>query len=71
MHRVREPLLSVKRYVTNYDSGDISIRSKVKHDEWQKQLKCKLLCLNGADDLHYNFIKITDSISFQKNETLW
>jgi len=31
------------------------MRSKAKHDEWQKLLKCKQIVLNGADDLEENF----------------
>ena len=38
-----------------YDAGDLSMRSKAKHDEWQKALPCKLIELNGADDLDANY----------------
>ncbi len=34
------------------------MRSKAKHDEWQKLLLCKQIVLNGADDLEKNFRKI-------------
>jgi len=37
-----------------YDEGDINMRSKAKHDEWQKLLECQLLHLNGADELNKN-----------------
>lgn len=46
-------------YAKSYDTGDLTIRSKVKHDEWQKLLQCKLIVINGADDLNvkYEIIK--------------
>ena len=34
------------------------MRSKAKHDEWQKLLLCKQIILNGADDLGANFKKV-------------
>lgn len=37
-----------------YDTGDIDMRSKLKHDQWQKLLKCKQITVNGEDDLKYN-----------------
>lgn len=41
-----------------YDEGGLDMRSKAKHDEWQKLLKCPLLILDGADNLNENFLKI-------------
>lgn len=38
-----------------YDTGGLSMRSKARHDQWQKLLQCKLLVLNGADDLNWNY----------------
>lgn len=31
-----------------YDTGGLDMRSKAKHDVWQKQLRCKVLVLDGA-----------------------
>lgn len=45
-----------------YDNGDLSMRSKAKHDEWQKLLTCKHLLLDGSDSLEENFDKIKDYI---------
>lgn len=45
-----------------YDTGSVEMRSKAKHDEWQKLLTCKLLVLNGAEDLNDNFLKIRGSL---------
>lgn len=42
-------------WAKSYDTGDLTIRSKAKHDEWQKLLQCKLIELNGADDLNVNY----------------
>lgn len=38
-----------------YDHGSVNMRSKAKHDEWQKLLKCKQVILNGSVDLEDNF----------------
>lgn len=42
-------------WAKSYDSGDLTMRSKSKHDEWQKLLQCKLIELNGADDINMNY----------------
>lgn len=41
-----------------YDTGSVDMRSKAKHDEWQKLLMCRQIVLNGADDLEENFKKV-------------
>lgn len=43
------------QWAMSYDTGGLDIRSKAKHNEWQKLLKCKLIELNGENDLHLNF----------------
>lgn len=37
-----------------YETGDISMRSKAKHDEWEKLLLCKKITVNGEDSLEHN-----------------
>ena len=37
-----------------YDHGDITMRSKAKHDEWQKLLQCKQILLDGSADVENN-----------------
>lgn len=46
-----------------YDTGSVDMRSKAKHDEWQKRLMCKQIVLNGADDLEENFKKVQVEIN--------
>ena len=41
-----------------YDTGGMNMRSKMKHDEWQKLLRCDILHLNGADTVEDNFEKV-------------
>lgn len=48
-----------------YDTGSVNIRSKAKHDEWEKKLQCKLIFLNGADDLTYNFTIIKNALEYK------
>jgi adenylate kinase family enzyme len=49
-------------WASAYDTGSIDMRSKAKHDEWQKLLKCKQIVLNGADDLEYNYNVIRNEL---------
>jgi uridine kinase len=41
-------------WAASYDTGDVNTRSKAKHDEWQKLLKCRQIVVNGEDNLKYN-----------------
>lgn len=50
--------LDFLEWAREYDTGSVKMRSKAEHDEWQKQLQCKLLVLDGADDLQKNFEKV-------------
>ncbi len=45
-------------WAKSYDTGGMNIRSKVKHDEWQNLLSCKLLLLDGVDTVEDNFLKV-------------
>ncbi len=45
-------------WARKYDTGSVNMRSKAKHDEWQKLLLCKQIVLNGADVLEENFKKV-------------
>ena len=45
-------------WARKYDTGSVNMRSKAKHDEWQKLLMCKQIVLNGVDDLEENFKKV-------------
>lgn len=49
-------------WARKYDTGGINMRSKAKHDEWQKLLQCKQLVLNGADALDENFREVKAEI---------
>ena len=50
-------------WARKYDTGSVNMRSKAKHDEWQKLLMCKQIVLNGADDLEENFKKVQAEIN--------
>lgn len=41
-------------WAASYDNGGLDMRSKAKHDEWQKLLKCRQIVLDGSNDLEYN-----------------
>lgn len=50
-------------WAKTYDTGSVHMRSKAKHDEWQKLLKCRQIVLNGADELELNLQKVKDEIN--------
>ena len=50
-------------WARKYDTGSVNMRSKAKHDEWQKLLMCKQIVLNGADDLEENFKKVQEKMN--------
>lgn len=50
-------------WARKYDTGSVNMRSKAKHDEWQKLLQCKQIVLNGADDLGENLGKVQAEIA--------
>lgn len=41
-----------------YDTGGVDMRSKAKHDVWQKLLHCRQIVLDGAEDLEKNLRKV-------------
>ncbi|MDE7157026.1 MAG: shikimate kinase [Lachnospiraceae bacterium] len=50
-------------WAREYDTGSVNMRSKAKHDEWEKLLLCRQIVLNGTDDLDENFKKVQAEIS--------
>lgn len=50
-------------WAREYDTGSVNMRSKAKHDEWEKLLLCRQIVLNGTDDLDENFKKVQVEIS--------
>ncbi len=45
-----------------YDTGDVNMRSRAKHDEWQKLLQCRQIVLNGEDNLDFNFNIVREAL---------
>lgn len=43
------------QWAQEYDTGGVEMRSKAKHDEWEKLLLCKQIVLDGGADLEENF----------------
>ena len=42
-------------WAASYDSGGLDMRSKSKHDEWQKRLQCHQILLDGSLPVEKNF----------------
>ncbi len=49
-------------WAASYDTGDLSMRSKSKHDEWEKQLQCQKILLDGSLPVEKNFTIIQQSL---------
>ncbi len=49
-------------WAKSYDNGGMDIRSKAKHDEWQKLISCKILYLDGEDELEDKFAKVLKAL---------
>lgn len=45
-----------------YDVGGTDMRSRAKHDEWQKGLGCKMIFLDGSNDVLYNVTEVLNSL---------
>lgn len=45
-------------WAASYDYGDLNMRSRMKHDEWQKMLQCPLIVLDGSESLEKNYMLI-------------
>ena len=41
-----------------YDTGDVNMRSRALHDQWQKQLDCRQLVLDGGRPVEENLERI-------------
>lgn len=42
-------------WAASYDEGGIEMRSKAKHDRWQKMLKCPLVSVDGSLPIEANW----------------
>ncbi len=47
-------------WAKTYDNGDLTMRSKAQHDQWQKLLACPLLLLDGSASLEENFTMVKE-----------
>ena len=54
--------LNFIEWAKKYDTGDMSHRSKMRHDAWEKTLSCEVVHLDGADSLNTNFEKILEKL---------
>lgn len=42
-------------WAASYDGGGLDMRSRSKHDEWEKQLRCRKILLDGSLPVEKNF----------------
>ena len=50
-------------WAASYDNGGLDMRSRAKHDDWQKQLQCRLVLLDGSLPVEKNFEVIRQNLS--------
>lgn len=43
------------KWAGQYDTGSVNMRSKANHDEWQKHLTCRLITIDGAEDIEISY----------------
>lgn len=51
-------------WAASYDNGGMTMRSKAKHDDWQKQLRCPLIFVDGSVPVRENFEIIKEKYKF-------
>lgn len=59
---MHEQHLNFIEWAKKYDTGDMTHRSKMRHDAWQKTLPCEVITLSGTDSVDTNFKKIMGKI---------
>ena len=50
------------KWAAAYDTGDVEMRSKANHDQWQELLPCRQLILDGGVDLETNLKYVQEAI---------
>lgn len=50
-------------WAAGYDTGDLTTRSKAKHDEWQKLLTCRQITVNGEASPESNLTLVEAALS--------
>ena len=57
-----EQHLAFVDWARSYDTGGMNMRSKVKHDAWQKQLACTVQHLDGGVSIEENVAKVKQAL---------
>ena len=60
--------LDFLQWTSLYDTGGTDMRSKAKHDQWQKLLSCPLLELDGSEPLDGKFEKVKKMLEEQNKQ---
>lgn len=60
--------LEFVEWAKSYDTGGMNMRSKMKHDAWQKLLSCEVLYLDGADTVANHFEKVAKILNRQNKD---
>ncbi len=58
--------LAFVEWAKSYDEGGMHMRSRAKHDAWQRLLACEVLHLDGADPLEEKFARVKQALERQE-----
>jgi len=59
---MHEHHLEFLEWAGKYDTAGVEMRSKARHDEWQKLLQCPIVVVDGAEDLEKNCALIKERV---------
>ena len=50
-------------WAAEYDTGDINMRSRAKHDMWEKLLGCRRIVVDGTADVEENCARVEEMLN--------
>lgn len=65
-----QDFLEFLKYARGYDTGGLNMRSRARHDAWEKLLPCPVLHLDGAAPLEETVEEVRRALSGWKNKRL-
>ncbi|WP_070000976.1 AAA family ATPase [Cellulosilyticum sp. I15G10I2] len=57
-------------WASQYDDGDLNIRSRILHEKWLHELSCKVIRLEGVFELEEKLDKVLEFIEAESNHGL-
>lgn len=67
MHEEHEAFIA---WAAQYDSGDVTMRSKACHDAWQEALPCRVITVDGTAPLESSVSRVVQALNEAVNEAI-